>query len=499
MKVLIYTASSMCNPQLGIQTEKAIEYVNKGYDVIFCYCAGVMNACSANPYKNKALCKLCQIGFKAGIKQLPKSVKVVKLRRNKNYVKHQFIRFNSVSEIKSYKYKGVDVGFSCLSVFITINRNPNPIMTDCFLSGINKMIENAKQLVEAAEEIIKSEKPELIVFFNGRFYDTKPFLNLAEKNNVSFIATENVGGIRAGNGYKMVEFENRSPHDPHVALDCCLASWNKSMLPVQEKIQLGSNFYLRRRNGDRAGDYVYTGEQEKGKLPYGFDTNKKNVVVFTSSEDEFSAVSNEIDSFYLFSSQYEAIKYISENISDEDFHFYVRIHPNLKGLNVEYHRNLYKLRQLNNVTVISPEETISSYALMDASTCVVTFGSTIGAESLFWGKPVVLLGYSAYYYWNACSIPHSKEEVVDAIKNPFISSDAKDMAIKFGYYFLDNSLAEETKFINITPKQVSFLGHRLYVFDYLKIFNSSLLYRLIQLLYTHCFIRIHKNRIRFSS
>ena len=35
MKVLIYTASSLCNPQFGIQMEHAINYAEKGDDVIF--------------------------------------------------------------------------------------------------------------------------------------------------------------------------------------------------------------------------------------------------------------------------------------------------------------------------------------------------------------------------------------------------------------------------------------------------------------------------------
>ena len=489
----------MCNPQLGIQIEKAIEYVNKGYDVIFCYCAGVMNACSANPYKNKALCKLCQIGFKAGIKQLPKSVKVVKLKRNKNSVKHQFIPFNSVSEIKSYKYKGVDVGFSCLSVYITISRNPKPIMTDCFLSGINKAIENAKQLVDASEDVISKETPDLIVFFNGRFYDTKPFLDLSLKHKIHFIVTENVGGVRANQEYRIVVFDNHSPHSSQVSYDCCLQSWDKAKRPIEERKLIGVDFFEKRRSGKQAGDLAYTALQIKDKLPDSFNAKKKNIVVFTSSEDEYSAISSEIDNYFLFESQFDAIKYMAEQINDDNYHFIVRIHPNMLGLDVEYHKKLYRLRGYSNVTVIAPEETVSSYALIDAAYNIVVFGSTVGVESLFWGKSVVLLGYATYYNWGVCSIPHNSEEVIQMIKTPKTYPGAKEIAIKYGYYIMENSLAKEAKYIKITPNQVNLFGRRLYVFDYLKTFNSSLLYRLIQLLYTHIFVMFHKNGIRFSN
>ena len=104
MKVLVYTTSSMCNPQFGVQMEHAINYFKDGNDVVFCYCGGVMSACSANPFMNAALCSACKIGFKAGLKKLPGGIKKIKLNSNiKKSYNWQF--FKSVSDIKSYKYK----------------------------------------------------------------------------------------------------------------------------------------------------------------------------------------------------------------------------------------------------------------------------------------------------------------------------------------------------------------------------------------------------------
>ena len=210
----------------------------------------------------------------------------------------------------------------------------------------------------------------------------------------------------------------------------------------------------------------------------------KNVVVFCSSEDEFSSVSKEVDAYYLFESQYAAIRYIVENIKDEDYHFFVRIHPNMKGLNVEYHLNLYMLAEYENVTVIGPENNVSSYALMDIANNIVVFGSTIGAESLYWGKSVVLLGYASYYYWGCCLIPNSKQEVIEMIKNPKSYPQAKDIATKFGYYLLENGLSEKAKYINITPKKIHILNKGVFAFQYLKLWHSSTLYQYCYYFYT---------------
>ncbi len=495
MKVLVYTASSICNPQFGIQMERAIEYYKGGNEVLFCHCAGAMRACSANPRGNKAYCHFCQKGFNAGLKNLPPGIKVEQLKKRKPHKDYQKKEFTSVSDLKSYQYKGIDVGFSVFSVYVTFTRNPNPIFSEVFLNSLNQLLYEAESLIDSAEQIVNRFKPDLIIVFNGRFFDTKPFYGWAINNGIDFITTENIGGVRTETEYRMVEFHNTIPHDARQAYKNCLLSWDVSSENDADKRKKGEAFFKNRRSGIKAGDYVYTSNQVEGKLPNTYSPNMKNVVVFCSSEDEFSSVSKEVDSYYLFESQYAAIKYIVENIQDEGYHFYVRIHPNMKGLNVEYHLNLYKLAEYENVTVIGPENNVSSYALMDIANNIVVFGSTIGAESLYWGKSVVLLGYASYYYWGCCLIPNSKQEVIEMIKTPKSYPQAKDIATKFGYYLLENGLSEKAKYINITPKKIHILNKGVFAFQYLKLWHSSTLYQYCYYFYTKFLALFFKSRI----
>lgn len=497
MKVLVYTASSLCNPQFGIQMERAMEYYHEGNEVLFCYCDGVMHACSANPLCNPALCKICRIGFKSGLKKLPQGISVVGLKTIKCIQEKKFINFKSIQDIKNYQYKEVEVGFSVMSVYITKTRNPNPNINEDFIECVNKSIKEAENFVDSIEDLILKERPDLIVFFNGRFYDTKPLLGMAKKYSINFLTTENVGGVRAGKDYRMVKYYNTIPHDAKVMYNCCLESWNKSARTEKEKIKIGESFYEKRRNGQKAGDYIYTGNQIKDLLPKSFDSTKKNVVIFCSSEDEYSSVTSDIDKMMLFKSQYEGIKYIIDNIGSDDYYFYVRIHPNMQGLDFDYHKNLYKLEEYSNVTVIPPEDPISTYALMDAAYNIVVFGSTVGAESLFWGKPIVLLGFAEYYYWNCFMLPHDKDQVVEMVMNPVLYPYSKEIAIKYGYFFLENSLAEKSQYVNITPKQISVGGKKVFVFDYLKILGSVRLYRYIHILFSRVLVKLYNNHICF--
>ena len=497
MRILIYTASSMCNPQLGIQMEWAMRYLNEGHEVVFCHCSGCMRACSANPNGNNALCDFCKIGFKVGLSNLPKKIKVEKLIKRKQMSEFAPQVFHSVSEIKSYKYKGIDVGFSVFSVYVSKTRNPNPLFSNTFVSCINQMLFEAESLIDAAEDIIERVKPDLIIFFNGRFYDTKPFYGIAIKKGIDYITTENIGGVRSDSEYRMVRFFNTIPHDAKQAYKNCLESWEKSTVPEEEKIRLGTEFYEKRRKGIRAGDYVYTGNQIKGKLPDSYDSQKKSIVVYCSSEDEFSSVSEYVDNMFIFKSQYLAIKYFVDHLNSEEYNFYVRIHPNMKGLDFDYHRNLYKLSAYDNVTVIGPEDPTSSYALMDIAYNIIAFGSTIGAESLFWDKPLVLLGHADYYNWGCCQVPRTHEEALEMVKNPIIFQNAKEMSIKYGYYFLENSLAEPAKYIHITPMVISSFGKQVFAFDYLKLLGSAKLYRSIQTFYNRIISKFHRNSIVF--
>lgn len=496
MKVLIYSASSLCNPQFGIQMEHAIERAQMGDEVVFCHCAGLMSACSANPLNNKAYCEACKIGFKCGLQNLPSKIKIIAFKK-KDKDCQILKKFKSISDIKNYVYKGVNVGFSVMSVYTSKTRNPNPRISTAFLICINNMITEAERLVDSAIEVIKVEKPDLIIYFNGRFFDTKPFHDLAEQYKINYITTENIGGVRAGEKYKIMQYCNTIPHDTVKLYENCLRSWENTKRTAIEKIRIGQSFYEKRRNGQQAGDYVYTSSQKLGALPKNYDSTKKNIVIFTSSEDEYSSVSNKVDQYYIFSSQYDCIKYLSENIEDDSFHFIVRIHPNMRGLNVDYHNNLYLLREKKNVTIISPEDDTSSYTLLDIAYNIVVFGSTIGAEAIYWGKPVVLLGFAAYYEWNCCSIPTDKQEVIEAVKKPKLYPFAKETATKYGYYFLENNIAQESKYININPITKKLLGHRIHVFEYLRILGSSVIFKLVSTFFTRILGNILNNKNKF--
>jgi hypothetical protein len=64
---------------------------------------------------------------------------------------------------------------------------------------------------------------------------------------------------------------------------------------------------------------------------------------------------------------------------------------------------------------------------------VISFGSTMGIEALYWGKPSILLGRSFYETSRGLFIPKNHEETKFFISSTLSSSSNED-AIKFGYW-----------------------------------------------------------------
>ena len=64
---------------------------------------------------------------------------------------------------------------------------------------------------------------------------------------------------------------------------------------------------------------------------------------------------------------------------------------------------------------IDAKSPVDSYELMKAADIVVTYGSTVGVESAYLGKPTIVMGPSAYGILGCAEEVHSPDELADAL------------------------------------------------------------------------------------
>jgi len=441
MTQLIHLSHSACmgdNVFMLDVAQQAHDLFNDKVKILVCDSA-VVNICFSNPKSDKAICGWCKNYRKKLLQKLSKDIEVLKysdfyLPENKSVVDALKFDYNSVGDIKKLTYKNVKIGYGAFSSYVSLTRNLYPKIDDEFRNYFNLYLKAECILVEILGNVLRKANPDVVSIYNGRHFETRPVFDLAMSLGYTVRCYENVRFSKKNVSYYY--YENNLPHNIKSIGKTVQNTWENANLTEDKKTAIGNSFFINRRTAQFAGDRIYTKDQKQGVLPDGFDGSKRNIAIFPSSEDEFASIDNEYDDNNIFTSQYQGVMEILEHFkNDKDFHFYMRIHPNLKRVKYKYHKSLVDLGSLyENLTIIGANEEICSYSLLDNSEKALVFGTTMGIEACFWRKPVILLRNAFFNDVNVSYRPQNKEEVFTLISEKDLSPKDKTDALKYGFY-----------------------------------------------------------------
>ena len=318
MRYIIY---SFCyeTPHFETDLEIAKKFSDEGHEVYFLTCKGELKTCFINSEHKKAICNVCKSKINNGLKILNvKENKVLSFSTINNFQ----LSFNdalvSLEALKNYKYKGCDIGLGVISSLVSTLREHNFDVT-LHSEKIKNALETSIFVYENFKQIIAQYQPDGIIVFNGRFLETKPVLHLCIQNNIKFFTHE-----RGGRLDRYMYRENSTPHSLTFAKQEIDILWNSN---DEHKFLIGNNFFEERRNKIIQNWFVYTNNQKIGILPNSFDKKKRNIAIFNSSIDEYVTIPDFENKIYV--DDNEGIEMICESfVNDEDFHFYLRVHPN---------------------------------------------------------------------------------------------------------------------------------------------------------------------------
>lgn len=465
----------------------------QGDTVYWAYCKDALSSCFMNLDGHKSICKFCHRMYREYEKRYLEGVTMIPISQND--FEHQPRRFDlkNAEDVKAVKYRDVQVGSSVLSIYYDVTRDLDMQNFSGFLAYAIPLMERLCDFVDYAYKLLGELQPDQILIYNGRLFENRLFYDIAKAKNISFVSLEGMGG--RVEPYKKIRFEGDLPLSIPLFGKMIENLWKESPLSDEEKTRQASTYYEKRRHGILIGDTkVYTKEQQDGLLPEGFQMDKRNFAIFNSSQDEIEALGDDFMTGRIFDTQYEAIAFMLEH-ADADIHFYLRIHPNLKGVMHKDHMDLYNLRKYANITVIPPESTVSSYALMDACEKVITFGSTTGVEASYWGKPSILVGRAYYEMTGACYHVHDKEELVRDLNGRLAPLDRLG-AIKYGYFQVDRKYLVEESDIDIDVKY-RHLRWNFFSTSYFKIRNSSTLFQIYYFINCILGVKFSEKRMPF--
>ena len=332
--------------------------------------------------------------------------------------------FDSLESLMEYKHGNFEVGVGVASSLVSNERNSRPDLVKNN-TNIRTMIESALRVYAFAKATIEQERADLVYVFNGRFCNYRAVMSAGLDAGKEVLVHER-GGTR-----DLYDVQPFMPHDAARFQEKIVSTWArlKNDPGVRER---GANFFIDRRAGMDQTWLSFTDHQKKNLLP-AIDPNKKVVTFFSSSEDEFVSVGG-VFKLTSWKSQFEAVTELIEICKHHpEIQLFVRLHPHLREKSHADQQRWLLLGNIENVTVVSFDSEVDTYALIERSDVVVTAWSTVGIEAVFWGRPSITIGPSFYSALGATFQPRSVKELSDLISADLVPAD-RDLAIAYGYY-----------------------------------------------------------------
>ncbi|MCZ2128632.1 MAG: hypothetical protein LC109_00005, partial [Bacteroidia bacterium] len=435
-KILVFSTHILWESHYETELEIMQRHLDDGDEVIQLMSNGELDFCDTNPTHNfpKIIQNIAK--RKHGLTLLSQDIQSItyKLLNQEDSKAIASFRWEAknIEELKTIDFKNFDIGYAVASSLISLLSNPNPSIKENRVL-IDRMMHTALEVYFSVINQLKKRQPDVLYIFNGRLANPKAAFRAAESVGITCKIHER------GSTFKHYElYENHLPHDLAKMGDKIRKFWAANA-DVKHKKERAAYFYENRRKGKVLSWKSFTENQQKGLLPEGFDSSKKNIMIFNSSEFEFAAIGPEWK-IPQYSNQNEGIMKILSSMKDRlDYHFYIRLHPNLARANPENYRALLEL-PFSNYTLIMPEDKIDSYHLLDNAYKVITFGSTMGIEATYWRKISIMAGHSLYESLDAVYRPQTHEELISLLVQEGLEPKNQEGAEIYGYYFTESGI-----------------------------------------------------------
>lgn len=432
MHVAIFSPYATVIPHFEAELDIAQAHLDAGDTVEFMNCDGGLANCDFNTEREQSRCDECTGRRQMGMELLSPSTKCVTFRDAQPSPDQLKTKFDSVEDLVSYRIENFDIGYAVLSSIVSICRDPEPdlekhgAMLQRFLKTAWQAYTQTIEFIERKRE--QNKRLDRIYIYNGRFAGMRGVFRACQKLGVDCYLHER--GCDAKH-YELLK--NHLPHDIEMIQKAIIDGWNAAE-SNPKRIEIASGWFHDRINRVEKAWHSFVKDQESGRLPSSFDKSRKNVAIYCSSDDEFVAIGKEWQN-EMYPNQVVAIDAIARDmlLAQPQTQIYLRVHPNLKGVDNQRLRDMLSL-DYSNLTVIAPDAPVDTYALLKSCDTVVSFGSSVGSEAIFWDKPSVLLGPCFYEKLGGVYRSRDHEETIELLCRDLEPLD-KTGALMYGYWF----------------------------------------------------------------
>jgi hypothetical protein len=203
----------------------------------------------------------------------------------------------------------------------------------------------------------------------------------------------------------------------------------------QEKVEIAKEYFSVRRSYDPLAGISWVSKMVPNSLPK-IDGKKKVCTFYSSSQIEFV---EDIDprEFGDFMDQGEALASLLAILPNDEWQVFLRKHPNRSdgGYFDEEDEIWAKCLDYDNLRIIEQDSSIDSFSLAQKSDLIVNFGTSFGAECIYWGLgPVLNLRPTFWTPFVPENSPRNNEQLKNLIESGNISKSSAEAILPWGYY-----------------------------------------------------------------
>jgi hypothetical protein len=356
----------------------------------------------------------------------------------------------SLNDLMGFEYLSSPMGQLVLPGLRWVLRRHNLEDDEATRFFYRQYLSSAVSLLQVFDEILQRLQPQAIVLFNGIFYPEAVLRHVASERGLSVITHE--VGLQPFSAF----FSRKEATFREVEID------GVGDLSDSQQAQLDA--YLHRRF---KGEFSMAGIRfwdDLGTLPEELTQTLKDfkaiVPIFTNVIFDTS----QIHANTLFSDMF---LWLDKLVEVMDRHpetlFIIRAHPDedrpgkASEQSVSAWVSTTLVDQRKNVIFIGPEQTLSSYELIEQSKLVLVYNSSIGLEASILGKPVLCAGRARYTQADTVFFPADAEaywlELARLLSEKSIQIPERFQrnARKFLYHELFRASLDLTPYLEIDP------------------------------------------------
>jgi hypothetical protein len=424
--MLLVVETITWKPHIETAMEIALRWREAGEDVVFCNLRRGLPAVEDRMPSHRLIDlpetrirRARPILERAGVRVLRPAYDASERSHARRVAREALAACEDFEDLKSLLYRDYpDIGWGVVSSVVSVARDAGAnLATHRVLA--KAYFESSVLVYDAVVRLISELSPDSVLLFNGRFATTRAVMRAAESAGVPWRIHER-GGDK--DRYWVADF---LPHEMDRVQARMLADWHPD-----KGAEAHAWFQGRRQRIEREW-HNFAASQEIGRLPAEMSGPEEWTTFFTSSEDEFVAIGDTYANVR-FPDQVETIRLFAAAAQAAGLRPCVRVHPHM-ALKPRSERDRWNALRIPGLLVVAADDPADSYALMERSRVVCSYGSTVGIEATYWGRPSLLFGPSFYDRLGVCEQAGAREEIIRFLATPRLHP--QDNALPYGAYY----------------------------------------------------------------